>query len=85
MKSSTEQGLETTKKIMEEVIPLFSAGGDFNQMKIQIHPIIANSMYNRDKELLQKERFRTIYHLSRVFSDDEMDNVIKSLGFNVTI
>lgn len=85
MKNSSEQGLETTNQIMESVISQFQIEGDLNQMKIQIHPIISNAMFARDNELLEAERFRTIQHLSRVFSDEDMKRVVKCLGLHLTI
>jgi len=50
METSTEESLKITNEIMQSVIPLFKFEGDLNQMKIQIHPIIANGMYHRDKK-----------------------------------
>jgi hypothetical protein len=85
MKKASEQGLEATNQIMKSVISQFQIEGDLNQIKIQIHPIISNAMFARDNELLEAERFRTIQHLSRVFSDEDMERVVKCLGLHLTI
>jgi len=85
MKKAVEQGLETTNKIMENVISNFKIEGDLHQMKLQMHPIISNAMFDRDNEILEDERFRTIQHLSRVFNDEEMKKAIKCLDYKLII
>ena len=85
MKKSIEQSLEVTNQIMETVIAKFEVEGDLNQMKVQIHPIIANTMYQRDKELLEKERFTTLITLARTLDDTNIEAVIKALRYELTI
>lgn len=85
MKTNSELGLEISNKIIEEVIPNFKVDGDLHQMKIQIHPIISNVLYNRSNEIIEAERFRTLINLSREFNDEDMQRVIKSLGYKLTV
>lgn len=85
MKKNIELGLEISDKIIAEVIPNFKVEGDLHQMKLQLHPIISNALYNHSKEIIEAERFRTLINLSREFNDEEMQKVIKSLGYKLTI
>jgi hypothetical protein len=85
METSTEESLKITNEIMQSVIPLFKFEGDLNQMKIQIHPIIANGMYHRDKKLLEKERFETLITLARTLDNTNIEAVVKALGYQLTV
>jgi len=85
MKKSIEQSLEVTSQIMETVIAKFEVEGDLNQMKVQMHPIIANAMYQRDKELLEKERFETLIALARTLDNTNIEAVVKALRYELTI
>ena len=85
MRDSVSDGLDATNQIMGNVISTFAVDGDLNQMKIAIHPIIANSLYRRENEVLEQERLRTIQYLARVFSDEEMDIAMRGLRFKITI
>jgi hypothetical protein len=85
MKKSSEQGLEITNQIMESITSQFEIQGDVNQIKAQIHPVISNAIFERDKELLEAERFRIIQHLSRIFNNEDMERVVKCLRLRLTI
>lgn len=85
MKRATDEGLNISNEIMDEVISKFEVKGDLHQIKIQIHPIISNAMFHRDNELLEEERFRTFQKLSREFNDEDMKRIIKSLGYHLTV
>ena len=85
MKKSIEQSLEVTSQIIETVIAEFEVEGDLNQMKVQMHPIIANAMYQRDKELLEKERFETLIALARTLDNTNIEAVVKALRYELTI
>ena len=84
MKKSIEQSLEVTSQIMETVIAKFEVEGDLNQIKVQMHPIIANAMYQRDKELLEKERFETLITLARTLDNTNIEAVVKALRYELT-
>jgi hypothetical protein len=85
MKKSFSESLEVTTQIMETVVSKFEVEGDLNQMKISIHPIIANAMYNRDNELLEQERFKTLITLARTLNDGNLGKVIKALNYKLII
>lgn len=85
MKKSIEQSLDVTSQIMETVIAKFEVEGDLNQMKVQMHPIIANAMYQRDKELLEKERFETLITLVRTLDNTNIEAVVKALRYELTV
>lgn len=84
-KGSMERSKEATDYIMEHVISNFGIDGDLGQLKLQLHPIIANATYDAEKDALQDERLRTIQYLSRVFSDEEMDIAMRGLRFKIII
>lgn len=85
MKNSTAHSLEVTNQIMEAVVSTFKVEGELNQMKVQIHPIIGNAMFHRDKELLEIERFRTLIALSRALDDQSIEAAIKALRYQLTV
>lgn len=85
MKKSIDLGLDVSKEIMDKVISKFDVSGDLNQIKISIHPIIANAMYQRDKELLQKERFETLIALARVLDNENIEAAIKALRYELNV
>lgn len=85
MKKSIEQSLEVTSQIMETVIAKFEVEGDLNQMKVQMHPIIANAISQRDKELLEKERFETLITLARILDNTNIEAVVKALRYELTV
>jgi hypothetical protein len=75
---------ETTSQIMQTVISNFDVQGDLNQMEKNIHPIISNAMFQRDKDLLQQERFETLIILSRTLDDISISKCIDALGYKLT-
>lgn len=85
MKNSIDQSVEVTTQIMETVIAKFEVNGDLNQMKIQMYPIIANAMYQRDKELFEKERFETLITLARTLDNTNIESVIKALRYELKV
>jgi len=80
--SSTEQSSEVVKHIAENVFSQFKIKkGDLNQLKVQMHPVISNAMYAREKSILERERFQTFIALSRVLDDAAMESAINALGY----
>lgn len=75
-------GLVITNQIIEKI--------DKNQnelynLKSEIRPVISNAIYHRELEVLEKERFRTIFHLSRIFDDDDMCKIVNELDFKLNL
>lgn len=85
MKKASEQSRETTNQIVETLISNFKVEYDISQMKAQIHPIIANAMYQRDKELLENERFETLITLARTLDNTNILSVVKALKYELTV
>jgi len=85
MKKPTEHGLEITNQIMETLIKTFDIKEDLNQIKTQIHPIIANAIHQRDNELLEMERFETLITLARTLDNTNIETVVKALRYQLTI
>ena len=81
----TEQSGEVVKDIVENVISQFEIQGDLNQLKVQIHPRISNAMYERDKTILERERFQTLIALARVLDDAAMESSINALGYELSV
>lgn len=74
-------GLVITNQIMEKIDN--KNQNDLYNLKSEIRPLISNAIYHRELEVLEKERFRTIFHLSRIFDDDNMVNIVNELGLNL--
>ena len=74
--------------ISEQIVDNLSTFGeqiDSHQFKLNIHPIISNAIYARDKELLEQERFNTLIKLARVLDDTNLDIAIKALNYKLII
>ena len=85
MKNTVDHSQEVTDSIMENVISKFKIEGDARQLKIQMMPIIANAMYQRDNELLENERLETVIALSRVLDNDTVKKAVKELRYSLTV
>jgi hypothetical protein len=83
VKASIDAGLETTKSIMEQVIPNHNFGGDANQLQIGIHSQIANAMFARDKEVLELERLTTLIALARTLDDINIHKAYDALNYQI--
>ncbi len=83
MKKATEQSLEVTNQIIETV--LANVTSDLSQIKVQIQPIIANAMYQRDKELLEKQRLETLITLARTLDNTNIEAAVKALRYELTV
>ncbi len=82
-KSITDASLEATNRIMEYVVPNHKFEGDANQLKISIHPQIANAMFARDKEVLELERLTTLIALARTLDDENLHKVYDALNYQI--
>ncbi len=85
MKNSVEHSLEVVNEIMTSVISSFEVKGDVNQLKTGMMPLISNAMFNRDKEVLEQERFETLITLSRTLDDEQVKKVIRALRYSLTV
>jgi hypothetical protein len=83
VKASIDAGLETTKLIMEHVIPNHKFDGDPKQLQISIHPQIANAMFARDKEVLELERLTTLIALARTLDDENIHKAYDALNYQI--
>jgi hypothetical protein len=83
VKASIDAGLETTKSIMEHVIPNHKFDGDPKQLQISIHPQIANAMFARDKEVLELERLTTLITLARTLDDENLHKAYDALNYQI--
>ena len=84
VKKSIDAGLETTKLIMDHVIPNHKFEGDPNQLKISLHPQISNAMFARDKEVLELERLTTLITLARTLDDVNLHKAYDALNYQIT-
>ncbi len=50
-----------------------------------IHPFISNAMFSRDKDVLERERFKTLITLSRTLDDENLEKVIIALNYQLTL
>lgn len=85
MLSSTDQSQIVVDEILDIFINNFQFKGNVNQIKASIHPVIANSMFKRDKELLQKERLETLITLSRTLDNQNIEAVINALNYEIVL
>lgn len=83
VKSITDASSEATNRIMEHVVPNHGFGGDANQLKISIHPQIANAMFARDKEVLEMERLTTLITLARTLDDENLHKAYDALNYQI--
>jgi hypothetical protein len=85
MKTNRDHAYPVAKAVTE-VAKRFEIKGEINQFTTQIDPIISNAMYNRELELLQNERFRTIIKLSKTsFTEEAILELITALNYKITI
>lgn len=87
MKNCTDTALEISNTITNEIAPKykFEDKDESYQFKVTIFPLISNTMYAREKELLENERIDTIIGLSKVLDSDTVKKVMKELGYNITM
>ncbi len=85
MKNSVEVSQDISNEIISDILPKFNFEGDTYQLKVNIMPIISNTIYNREKELLEKERFETLITLARVLDNTTIETVIKALKYSITV
>lgn len=83
VKSITDASSEATNRIMEHVVPNHGFEGDANQLKISIHPQIANAMFARDKEVLEMERLTTLITLARTLDDENLHKAYDALNYQI--
>lgn len=72
-------------EIMAHAIFPSKLSGDNRQLETSIHPLIANAMYNRDKEILEEERWRTIETLAKSGHVSDFHSVMKELGYKLKV
>jgi len=85
IKSCTDYSLGVSQNVVDIVDKSFNEKYDFKQLKVQIHPIISNAMYKRDKEIIMNERFNTLITLSKSLDNETLKKVIDSLGYKLEI
>lgn len=90
MKTPHDEGREIAKTIVSHVMANFRTDWDIEhdryQMNVQIHPIISNAIYERDKNLLEIERMETLVTLSRTIQDnEELKRIVRALKYKVII
>lgn len=86
----TTTSLNISSKTSDDVVKVvtskwFKFKGDERQLHTQIHPIISNAMYNREKELLEDERFKTLIALARTFDDETVNKAIVALNYQLIV
>ena len=85
MKNSVEVSQNISNEIISDILPKFNFEGDTYQFKVNIMPIISNTIYKREKELLEKERFETLITLARVLDNPTIETVIKALKYSLIV
>lgn len=86
IKGATDATYEVAKLIAEEILPSFKPNGSINQFKVQTHPIISNFVHQRDKDILENERFETLVTLSRTIDDNDLlRKMINALKYKLII
>jgi hypothetical protein len=85
MKTNRDVTYPIAKRITEIALEQFKIQGEPNQFTVQIDPLISNMVFNREKELLQEERFLTIIRLSKHITDEGMLKNIEILGYELTM
>jgi hypothetical protein len=74
-----------TNNIINNIIKDYNLPINLTQVKTQIHPIISNAIFARDKELLEKERFETLITLAKVLDNQNIEVAVKALKYKLTI
>ena len=85
MQDSFKQGLEITEEIVKDLSSKGYLQGDLRQIQLGIHPTISNAIYNRDKDLLEKERFETLITLARVLDNETIEKAVTALKYTLTV
>ena len=84
MSKNIDISWQLAKEITERAVDA-EIKGEPREFTSTIAPIISNVMCAREKDLLQDERFRTIIHLSRRYSDLEVFNILETLEFEIKL
>ena len=56
-----------------------------SQLKVMLQPTISNALFNRDKEILEAERFTTLVSLARVLDDENMKKAVIGLNYKLIV
>jgi hypothetical protein len=84
IKSLHEDSLDLTNYLIESTISRFEPKGDINQLKVDLHPKISNFIFNREKDILEQERFLTLIKISRTIPNNHtVLDIIKGLGYKL--
>jgi hypothetical protein len=76
---------QRTAKEITEIAVTFEIKGQPMQFTSSIAPIISNVIYNREKEILKEERFRTIIRLAKNHNEDIVLALISNLEYEITV
>lgn len=82
------KNVDLSWKVAKEVTEIgvqFEIKGEPRQFTSSIAPIISNAIYNREKELLEIERWKTVRVLANVLLEDTFTEVITALNYKITI
>lgn len=90
LKSNTEDAMQISTEIMNKVVQkripqTTDTADELYQIKVEMHPIMSNAMYNRELKALENERLKTLIQLARVLDDENMSNAINGLGYELTV
>lgn len=86
MSSITEDSAEVVKAIIKYVLSgNLSAKANLNQLKTGMMPYISNAIFQRENEVLEQERLRTLVALARVFDDEQVGKAMSVLKYSLVI
>jgi len=85
MQTNFESSRDLTSKAIAHLKEGFDLKGEEHQIKVSTHPIIANAMYAREKEVIGNERLKTLTKLARNLEDDELEKMVGILGYKVIV
>ena len=71
-------------KSIIEITDLFGMECDNKQLSSSLNPIIVNAIFDRDKRILESERWETIRVLSATLTKVLFDDTILALRFTLT-
>lgn len=81
------KNIDSAWKVAKEVTEIgvqFEIKGEPSQFTSSIAPIISNAIYNREKEILEAERWDTVRVIAITFPNAIFLDTMKELGYKLT-
>jgi hypothetical protein len=94
LKSTTDTGFEVADSIIEHSLTFHfpelegqentGVNSKVYQLRVGIAPKVSNALYQRDKEIIEDERMKTLITLAQTLKGKQLHKAIEALGYRIT-